>query len=159
MSKVKNKHDAPADMGLQLQRLISLHEPVIQTLESKVHEGANRGEILQGTVRELMELSKSMNDLSLAYARFRKAEDEWAERLSVEERLEHLHNFLLKLNEDRPDLVNGFIRTFLAVYNNADSVKRVAEEYERIEAERRAHQGFDWADDPEQLGLFDKDEA
>lgn len=55
------------------------------------------------------DFSKTLNDLSMAHSRYLKAQNEWAEKLSTEEKLNNTLNYVAKLHEKQPEVVERWM--------------------------------------------------
>lgn len=112
--------EQPADPGLMLQRLMRLSEGALDQLEAEVVEfQAEKKGLPRGYLENLASAAKLLNDVTLAHARYRKSEKEWADNLSNEEKLEGTRAFLLALHKDQPDLVRKWLSTTALEVNHA----------------------------------------
>lgn len=112
--------EAPVDIGLLLQRTAKMTEGLLDLLQADYVEfQAKKAGVPRGFVENLQGLTKTLNDLTLAHARYRKTEDEWAEKLSPEQKLEQLQGYLLHLYKDRPEFVANWIDRTVKLVNRA----------------------------------------
>ena len=117
---VRQRARQPVDLGLLLQRTAQMVEGSLDMLEDEFVDFKAKGKgIPSKFVKDLEGVSKLLNDLTLAHGRYRKAEDEWAEKMTVEERLEAMHGFLLALHKDQPDLVRKWASVLALALNHA----------------------------------------
>ena len=111
------------DLSLIIERSIDLAKHQLTILEEQAEEFRERREIPKGWAREFQDLTKSLNDLSMSHSRYTKAQKDWLERLSPEEKLAATKNALIALANDRP----GLVRDFLDELQNAlDDTRQMA---------------------------------
>jgi hypothetical protein len=112
---------APADAGVQVQRLIVLLEQFIDDLEERFAEilrtkdRSGQGDLVDDMGRAAQLAEK----LTLAFARFRKSEKEWVDNMSVEEQMDAARQAILKLYKDRPEFVLDWLRKTYEAVNSA----------------------------------------
>lgn len=118
--KAQARSESPVDLGLTFQRTMQMTEGSLDMLQMEFVEfqSAKKG-IPRGFMENLKALADLLNSLTLAYSRYRKAEDEWAERMSVEEKLESMRGFLLALHKDQPDLARQWASQTALALNHA----------------------------------------
>lgn len=101
----------PSDPGLILQRTLAVAEGLLELLETDYADFRAKGlGEPKGFTEKLGELAVVLDKVTLSYARFKKAEKEWAENMSTEEKLQSLREWLCALAKDQPDLVNKWFR-------------------------------------------------
>lgn len=105
-----HRKDDRADPGHLLRRLVSLHENTLTTLEASYEEFRGRGMLPAKLTDDLIKLSKSMNETTLAWTRYQKSEKEWADKQTPEARLEWILDWAVALHRERPDLVMSWAK-------------------------------------------------
>ena len=120
---------APTDIGLQLQRTMSMTKGLLDLLEDEYKEfrAANRG-VPKGFERRLQDVANLLDSLTLSYSRFRKAEKEWEAGLSDEEKADHLAQWVLAQYQERPDAIARWLHALVLDVNAAgDTTHSLAE--------------------------------
>lgn len=95
------------DIALILERTIDLAESQLQVMEAQSKEFTNL--IPRGWMNDFQMLTKALNDLTLAHARYTKAMDDYTGKLSPEEKLEAAYQFALAVFVKRPDIVRAWV--------------------------------------------------
>jgi hypothetical protein len=112
------------DIALILERTIDLAESQLQVLEGQSKEFNNA--IPRGWMNDFQMLTKALNDLTLAHARYTKAMDDYHERLSPEEKLEKTRQYALSIFNSRPDLVREWLERLQL---DVDDTRKLSERF------------------------------
>jgi hypothetical protein len=124
-NKATARVKAPADLGLLIQRATALTEGALDLLEADYVEfQANGRGVPKGFMDQLQSAVESLNSLSLSYQRFRKTEDEWAGRLSTEEKMDQMQAFLMAVYKETPEIVVKWLRSTTTLVNRAGDTVR-----------------------------------
>lgn len=99
----------PANPGDLLRRLLTLTEATLETLEKSAEEFRGRGILPSKQTDDMLKLAASLDKTTLAWTRFKKAEADWADKQTPEERFVWLGDYCLSMIRERPDLVKDFI--------------------------------------------------
>lgn len=116
-----------------IERTMSMANANLDQLEQEHIEFASQGKgEPKNFAKRLTEIANLLDALTLSYARFKKAEREWANAMSPEEKLEATGEFAVALYKDRPEFVtrwlNGLIRSIRGV---GDATRMAADEVPR----------------------------
>jgi hypothetical protein len=128
-----------ADIGLMVERTMSMGNGLLDLLESEFVEfkAGNRGEPKNFTDR-LTKVANLLDALTLSYARFKKAEREWSESMSPEEKLEAVTTFAVAMYKERPDYVSKWATGLLQALQAAgDSTKAIANRIDAVPVPRK----------------------
>lgn len=126
---VEARLGSTADAGVQVQRLIVLLEQFIDDLEDRfatILRTKDRSEQRE-LISDIEAAAHLAEKLTLAFARFRKSEKEWADKMSVEEQMEAAQQAILRLYKDRPDFVMHWLRKTAELVNDARDTALVPE--------------------------------
>lgn len=119
-TKARARINQPVDIGGLIQRTARMAEGTLDLLEVEyVQFQAEKRGVPKKFVSDIEGVSKMLNELTLAHARYRKAEDEWAQAMTPEQKLEATRGFLLALHKDQPDLVRKWLSTTATAVNHA----------------------------------------
>lgn len=117
---------ATADPGTLLKRLLVLHDDAITVKEREAAPFITKGELPAKFTSDLINLSKSMDSLTMSYARYTKSQDDWANSLNPEQKLAGLHDWVLKVYRDQPELVAAWVKRLVGALNEAsDDAARI----------------------------------
>jgi hypothetical protein len=117
-----------SDIGLMIERTMSMANGNLDLLEAEYVEfrSQERGEP-KNFAKRLTEIANLLDALTLSYARFKKAEREWSESMSPEEKLEAVTTFAVAMYKERPDYVAKWATGLLQALQAAgDSTKAIA---------------------------------
>jgi hypothetical protein len=117
-----------SDIGLMIERTMSMANGNLDLLEQEYVEfrAQERGEP-KNFAKRLTEIANLLDALTLSYARFKKAEREWSESMSPEEKLEAVTTFAVAMYKERPDYVAKWATGLLQALQAAgDSTKAIA---------------------------------
>lgn len=110
------------DLSLIIERSIDLANHQLRVLEKQADEFRKKDEIPKGWAIEFQALSKTLNDLTLSHARYLKANKDWLDRLTPEEKLTATKNAILALHADRPGLVRDWFDELQASLDDTRSM-------------------------------------
>lgn len=122
---------APVDIGEQIQRTARLQEALLDCLEDEAKaflaaKPGGVGSLLpKGFEGRLREAADTLNALTLAHSRYTKSEDEWASRLTPDQKFEHLGMFALSQYKERPDYVANWVENLVMSLNHAGDTTRI----------------------------------
>jgi hypothetical protein len=131
--------EAPADIGLMIDETASMTRGLLDLLKQDFKEfRVKEGGVPRGFEERLTKVANLLDALTLSKARFMKAEKEWTERMTPEEKLESVITFAVALYVDQPDAVSKWAQRLLQALQAAgDSTKAIANRIDAVPVPRK----------------------
>jgi len=122
-----------SDIGLMIERTMSMANGNLDLLENEYVEFQSQGKgEPKNFAKRLTEIANLLDALTLSYARFKKAEKEWANSMSPEQKLEATAEFAVAMYKERPDFVTRWLNALIrSIQGAGDSTRLAADEVPR----------------------------